>query len=209
MTEKERMLSEKLYIADDKELAEDMKRSRRCTRMFNASTEDEYELRIQLIKALFQKTGENIWIEPPFHCDYGCHISVGDNFYANYDCIILDVCDVEIGDNVFFGPRVCIYTAGHPIDAGVRNQRLEFGKKVKIGNNVWIGGSTVLNPGVTIGDSVVVGSGSVVTKDIPSNVIAAGKSVQSDTENHTRGQEILADSGGGILQKQKGRRKVK
>ncbi len=196
MTEKERMLSEKLYIADDKELAEDMKRSRRCTRMFNASTEDEYELRIQLIKALFQKTGENIWIEPPFHCDYGCHISVGDNFYANYDCIILDVCDVEIGDNVFLGPRVCIYTAGHPIDAGVRNQRLEFGKKVKIGNNVWIGGSTVLNPGVTIGDSVVVGSGSVVTKDIPSNVIAAGnpcRVIRKITQEDRRYWQTLAE----------------
>lgn len=196
MTEKERMLSEKLYIADDKELAEDMKRSRRCTRMFNASTEDEYELRIQLIKALFQKTGENIWIEPPFHCDYGCHISVGDNFYANYDCIILDVCDVEIGDNVFFGPRVCIYTAGHPIDAGVRNQRLEFGKKVKIGSNVWIGGSTVLNPGVTIGDSVVVGSGSVVTKDIPSNVIAAGnpcRVIRKITQEDRRYWQTLAE----------------
>ena len=196
MTEKERMLSEKLYIADDKELVEDMKRSRRCTRMFNASTEDEYELRIQLIKALFQKTGENIWIEPPFHCDYGCHISVGDNFYANYDCIILDVCDVEIGDNVFLGPRVCIYTAGHPIDAEVRNQRLEFGKKVKIGNNVWIGGSTVLNPGVTIGDSVVVGSGSVVTKDIPSNVIAAGnpcRVIRKITQEDRRYWQTLAE----------------
>lgn len=140
MTEKERMLSEKLYIPKDEALAADCARSRRLVRLINGTTEEQAEYRVQLFKELFGRTGENLWVEPPFHCDYGCHISVGENFYANFDCIILDVCDVTIGDNVFLAPRVCIYTAGHPIDAGVRRRQLEFGKKVVIGNDVWVGG---------------------------------------------------------------------
>ena len=111
-----------------------------------------------------------------------------------FDCIILDVCDVTIGDNVFLAPRVCIYTAGHPIDAGVRRRQLEYGKKVVIGNDVWVGGNTVINPGVTIGDNVVIGSGSVVTKDIPSGVIAAGnpcRVLRPITEEDTRYWEEL------------------
>ncbi|WP_066891658.1 sugar O-acetyltransferase [Clostridium nigeriense] len=174
MTEKERMLSEKLYIANDSELKADAKKSRMLTRLFNNTTEEQQKYRVELLKELFEKTGESIYIEPPFRCDYGSNISVGNNFYANFDCVILDVCKVEIGENVMFAPKVCIYTAGHPIDAEIRNSGLEFGKSVKIGNNVWIGGSAVINPGVTIGDNVVIGSGSVVTKDIPDNVIAVG-----------------------------------
>lgn len=174
MREKERMLSGNLYMANDKELKADMKKSRMLTRLFNNTTEEEQEYRVQLLKKLFEKTGKNLYVEPPFRCDYGCHISIGNNFYANYDCIILDVCKVDIGENVLFAPRVCIYTAGHPIDSDIRNTGLEFGKPVKIGNNVWVGGSTVINPGVTIGNNVVIGSGSVVTKDIPDNVIAVG-----------------------------------
>ncbi|EEG72736.1 sugar O-acetyltransferase [[Clostridium] hylemonae] len=174
MTEKELMLSGQLYIAKDEELTEEFMRAKRLTRLFNNTTEEEAEYRAQLLKELFGKTGENLYIEPSFRCDYGKNISIGDNFYANYDCIIVDVCSVSIGDNVFWGPRVCVYTAGHPIDAGIRNTQLEFGSKVSIGNNVWIGGSTVINPGVSIGDNVVIGSGAVVTKDIPSGVIAAG-----------------------------------
>lgn len=174
MTEKERMLSGKLYIARDEELARDNRKSRMLTRLFNNSTEDQLKYRVELLKELFESTGKNIYIEPPFRCDYGCHISIGNNFYANYDCIIIDVCKVRIGDNVFFGPRVCIFTAGHPIDADIRNTQLEYGKPVTMGNNVWIGGNTVINPGVTIGNNVVIGSGAVVTKDIPDNVIAVG-----------------------------------
>lgn len=102
------------------------------------------------------------------------NISIGENFYANYDCIIIDVCNVNIGNNVFLAPRVCIYTAAHPIDAEVRNTGLEYGKEINIGNNVWICGNVVINPGVTIGDNVVIGSGAVVTKNIPSDVVAAG-----------------------------------
>lgn len=174
MTEKERMLSGELYIASDKELAMDNKNARVLTRLFNTSTEEQMTYRRQILKELFASSGENIHIEPPFRCDYGCHVSIGENFYANYDCIIIDVCDVKIGENVLFGPRVSIYTAGHPIDAEVRNTQMEFGTPITIGNDVWIGGNTVINPGVTIGDNVVIGSGSVITKDIPNGVIAVG-----------------------------------
>ena len=194
MTEKERMLSEKLYIPKDEALAADCARSRRLVRLINGTTEEQAEYRVQLFKELFGRTGENLWVEPPFHGDYGCHISVVENFYANFDCIILDVCDVTIGDNVFLAPRVCIYTAGHPIDAGVRRRQLEYGKKVVIGNDVWVGGNTVINPGVTIGDNVIIGSGSVVTKDIPSGVIAAGnpcRVLRPITEEDTRYWEEL------------------
>lgn len=173
-TDKERMLAQKLYMVGVGELATDNKKSRRLTRLFNNTTEEQQEYRIELLQQLFESVGEKVFIEPPFRCDYGCHITVGNNFYANFDCIIIDVAKVNIGNNVFFGPRVGVYTAGHPIDPDVRNTLLEFGKEIKIGNNVWVGGNTVINPGVTIGNNVVIGSGSIVTKDIPDNVIAVG-----------------------------------
>lgn len=113
-------------------------------------------------------------IVPPFYCDKGTQIYIGKHFYANTGLLILDEADVRIGDHVFIAPRVCIYTAGHPIDADVRRMDLEYAKGVTIGNDVWIGGNTVINPGVTIGNNVVIGSGSVVTRDIPDQVIAAG-----------------------------------
>lgn len=175
MTEKELMLKGELYNpGEDEELASDFMRARRLTRIFNTMTEEQMEEREQIIKELFKSTGKNVHVEQSFHCDYGCHISVGENFYANYDCIMIDVCDITIGDNVLLAPRVGIYTAGHPIDAGVRNEALEFGKPITIGNNVWIGAGAIINPGVTIGDNVVIGAGSVVTKDIPEEVIAVG-----------------------------------
>jgi len=175
VTKKELMLMGELYkLNDDKELNEDFMRARRLTRLFNSMTEEQMEERKEIIKELFKSTGENVHVEQTFHCDYGCHISVGENFYANYDCIMVDVCEIIIGDNVLLAPRVGIYTAGHPIDAAVRNEGLEFGKPVIIGDNVWIGGNAVINPGVTIGSGVVIGSGSVVTKDIPDHVVAVG-----------------------------------
>ena len=175
MTNKELMLMGELYkLNDDKELNEDFMRARRLTRLFNSMTEEQMEERKEIIKELFKSTGENVHVEQTFHCDYGCHISVGENFYANYDCIMVDVCEIIIGDNVLLAPRVGIYTAGHPIDAAVRNEGLEFGKPVIIGDNVWIGGNAVINPGVTIGSGVVIGAGSVVTKDIPDHVVAVG-----------------------------------
>jgi len=174
MTEKERMLRGELYVSHDEELKRDRQIARKLTKLFNETTEEEPEYRRELLKKLFQSTGEHIFIEPPFRCDYGSHIRIGDYFYANYDCIILDVCDVTIGDHVFFGPRVGVYTAAHPIDAEVRNANLEYGRPITIGNSVWIGADTVINPGVTIGNNVVIGSGSVVTRDMPDDVIAAG-----------------------------------
>lgn len=174
MTEKELMLSEQLYIANDAELAKDNANARKLTRLINTATEEQAEYRLQLFRELFGDVGKKFWIEPPFRTDYGCNTYIGENFYANYDCIFIDVAKIHIGNDVFFGPRVCLYTAGHPIDAEIRNQQLEYGKSITIGNSVWVGGNTVINPGVTIGDNVVIGSGSVVTKDIPSNVVAAG-----------------------------------
>jgi len=173
MTNKEKMLAGDLYIVDD-ELRRELLTARRITRQYNATTEYDSDIRKRLLSELLGGMGESIYIEPPFRCDYGSNITIGENFYANYDCIILDVNKVTIGCNVKFGPRVCIYTAGHPIDAAVRRTLLEFGKPVTIGDDVWVGGNVVINPNVNIGNNVVIGSGSVVTKDIPDNVIAVG-----------------------------------
>lgn len=174
MTELERMLSGKLYIAQDEELYQKSLYAKKILQEFNTAKYDDFIYRKNLIKNLFSKTGENFIILPPLHCDYGCNISIGENFFANYDCIFLDVNKITIGDNVFLAPRVSLFTAGHPIDKDVRNEQLEYGYPITIGNDVWIGGNVTVNPGVTIGDNVVIGSGSVVTKDIPSNVVAAG-----------------------------------
>ena len=129
---------------------------------------------MQLLKGIFGHLEDDAVIVPPFYCDKGTQIYIGRHFYANTGLLILDEADVRIGDHVFIAPRVCIYTASHPIDAGVRRKDLEIAKGVTIGDDVWIGGNAVINPGVTIGSNVVIGSGSVVTKDIPSGVIAAG-----------------------------------
>ena len=175
MTERERMLAGKLYKSVGNQELHSLKEKKD---VIIANFNDESNVNIgekqKLLKELFKKAGNNFYIEPPFHCDYGCNITVGENFYANFDCIFLDVNEIIIGNNVMLAPRVCIYTAGHPIDKDIRNDYLEYGYKVTIGNDVWIGGNTVINPGVNIGDNVVIGSGSVVTHDIPSNVVAAG-----------------------------------
>ena len=174
MTEKEKMLAGKLYLGGDAEIEADYKKAKRLTRLFNATTEEEGERREQLLRELFGAVGRDVHIEPPFTCDFGCNTYIGDNLYANYGCLILDPGEVHIGNNVFLAPRVCIYTAGHPVDAVVRNERLEYGRAVHIGDDVWIGGNCIINPGVSIGSNVVIGAGSVVTKDIPSGVVAAG-----------------------------------
>lgn len=128
----------------------------------------------EILKNLFGKIGDNVWVEPPFHCDYGWNIEVGENFFANYGLTVLDVGKVTIGDNVQIAPNVSIYTAGHPIHPDSRNSGYEYGIPITIGNNVWIGGNVVILPGVTIGNNVVIGAGSVVTKDIPDNMVAMG-----------------------------------
>ena len=174
MTNKELMLNEKLYFPADDELRKDFLKARKLQREINLTNENEIDKRTELFRELLGSTPEEFYIETPFRCDYGMNIFIGKDFYANYDTIILDVAKVIIGDNVMFGPRVSIYTASHPISFEERNIGLEYGKSIKIGNNVWIGGSTVINPGVTIGDNSIIGSGSVVTKNIGENVIAAG-----------------------------------
>ena len=173
--EKKKMLSGRLYNpSGDDELKKDEKKCRMLVRFYNGTTEEQKDYRSQLLYELLGSRGERCHIEPPVHFDYGCNTYIGENFYSNFDCIILDVNKVVIGDNVKFGPRVSIFTASHPIDPEVRALPIAYGYPVTIGDNVWIGGNTVVNPGVTIGDNTVIGSGSVVTKDIPANVIAAG-----------------------------------
>lgn len=174
MTEKEKMLLGMYYKASDKDLTEARNTARSLAAEYNSTAPSELERREDILKKLFKKCGRNIYIEPPFYCDYGSNIALGDNVYINFDCIILDVCNVSIGNNVFIAPRVSIFAAAHPIDADIRNSLLEFGSPVNIGNSVWIGGNAVINPGVSIGDGSIIGSGSVVTKDIPPNVIACG-----------------------------------
>lgn len=175
MTEKERMLKGLCYscLSDD-ELEADKKRCRLALARFNSIPYDESGERMKILKDLLGGTKGDVYIEPPFYCDYGKNIFVGENFYANFSLHILDCARVTIGDNVLLGPMCGIYAAGHPIDAGVRSTSLEYGKEIVIGNDVWIGGSVTINPGVKIGSNVVIGSGSVVTKDIPDNCIAFG-----------------------------------
>jgi acetyltransferase-like isoleucine patch superfamily enzyme len=173
-TKKEKMSEGKLYKAFDKELYEERQSAKELVFQYNSSLPSEIDKRNELIKKLFCRTGEKFIIEPPFHCDYGYNITIGNNFYSNYNLVILDCARTEIGDNVLIGPNVSIYTAGHPLHYELRNQDYEFALPIRIGNNVWIGGNVVINPGISIGDNSVIGSGSVVTKDIPANVVAAG-----------------------------------
>ena len=173
LSTKERMIRGMTYRGDE-ELWEDMRRIRRLLRTYNNTGEDEFEYRTQLLKEMLGSIGEHIYIEPNFRCDYGSQITIGNHFYANFDCVILDVCPVTIGNHVLLGPQVGIYTPSHPIDAGVRADMLEYGSPVTIGDDVWIGGHAVINGGVEIGSGSIIGSGSVVTKSIPAGVIAVG-----------------------------------
>lgn len=141
---------------------------------FNHLEPDRLDEKEKLLKEILGKTGKYVNIEAPFHCDYGYNIEVGENFFANYNFTVLDVGKVRIGANAQIAPNVSIYTAGHPIHPDSRNSGYEYGISITIGDNVWIGGNVCIMPGVTIGNNVVIGAGSVVTKDIPDNVIAAG-----------------------------------
>ncbi len=174
MTEKERMLSGVLYRADDPELRADSRRCKELLRRFNELAGTAPEEQKQILRQLLGRLGEDSTIVAPLHCDYGCHTYLGNRVYINYDLIVLDVCDVVIGDDVLIGPRVSLLAASHPIDPEVRASGLEYGAPIRIGDRVWLGGGVTVNPGVTIGSDSVIGSGSVVTRDIPSGVIAAG-----------------------------------
>lgn len=173
-TEKEKMLAGEMYDSQEPELLKEKSRARRLTRLFNQSLETEKEERMSILKDLFGSTGKNISIEPDFRCDYGSNIHVGENFYANFNCVILDVCEVRIGNNALLGPAVQIYTATHPLDYIERNSGLENGKPVTIGDNVWLGGACVIMPGITIGNNAVIAAGAVVTKDVPANTVVGG-----------------------------------
>ena len=171
---KEKMLNGERYNAADTELVKDRLNARRLTRLFNQTLETEESKRTELLKELFGSTGKNPYIEPTFRCDYGYNIHVGENFYANFDCVFLDVCEIRIGDNCFIAPGVHIYTATHLLNPNKRILGGGYGKPVNIGDNVWIGGGAIINPGVKIGNNAVIGSGSVVTKDVPDNVVVGG-----------------------------------
>ncbi len=167
MNEKEKMLSGELYNPNLDGLLEDRIRAKELCRKYNAELDKKY------LKELFAKT-EDFQIEPNFFCDYGYNIELGKNFYSNHNLVILDCAKVTFGENVFIGPNCGFYTAEHPLDAETRNAGLEYAKPIKVGNNVWFGGNVTVVSGVTIGDNVVIGAGSVVVKDIPSNVVAVG-----------------------------------
>ena len=174
MNQKERMMAGLPYKAWMDGLSEERMENKKRIFRFNHLPPENVEEQDRLVREILGKTGREVHIEAPFHCDYGYNIEVGDNFFANYNLIILDVGKVRIGKNAQIAPNVAIYTAGHPIHPESRNSGYEYGISVTIGDNVWIGGNAVIMPGVTIGDNVVIGAGSVVTKDIPANVIAAG-----------------------------------
>ncbi|MCM1003950.1 MAG: sugar O-acetyltransferase [Candidatus Gastranaerophilales bacterium] len=168
MNEKEKMLSGGMYNPNLDGLLEERIRAKELCYKYNAELDKKY------LKELLGKTGEAFQIEPNFFCDYGYNIELGENFYSNHNLVILDCAPVTFGDNVFIGPNCGFYTAEHPLDAETRNSGLEYAKPIKVGNNVWFGGGVTVVSGVTIGDNVVIGAGSVVVKDIPSNVVAVG-----------------------------------
>lgn len=174
MTEKEKMLAGKPYFSFGEELLGERQKAKKI--LFELNQLDPLNLkdRLRLFQNLLGRLSEKSWIELPFRCDYGYNIEIGKNFYSNYNCTILDCAKVIIGDNVMFAPNVSLYTAGHPIDAEKRNEGWEYAFPITIGNDVWIGGNAVINPGVTIGSNVVIGAGSVITKDIPNNSVAVG-----------------------------------
>ena len=174
MTEYEKMISGQLYDASKIEPEFKPKKSRALVQEINRLSLLESDKIVELEKQLFGTTGEQLYVNPPLYVDYGFNTRIGERFYANMDCIFLDVAPITIGDDVMFGPRVSLITATHPIDSGVRVRGLEYGQPIVIHNRVWLGAGVIVNPGVTIGENTIVGSGSVVTKDLPANVIAVG-----------------------------------
>ncbi len=172
-SERNKMLAGELYDPNDPELAEARMIARERCHAINTSAPRDNNLRRGILKELFGSGGDSVWLEPPFRCDYGTNIFLGEKVYFNFDCVILDVCEVRIGNNVFIAPGVHIYAATHPLESNLRCTQ-EFGKPVTIGSDVWIGGKAIICPGITIGDRSVTGAGSVVTKDVPTDVVVAG-----------------------------------
>ena len=172
-SERERMLAGEPYDPHDPELSLARNRARELCAALNATGEGEPHERRRLAEQLFGTGGAGVWVQPPFHCDYGGNIHLGEGVYFNFGCVVLDVCEVRIGARTLFGPAVQLYAATHPMDAVLRRSH-EFGRPVTIGADVWVGGAAVVCPGVSIGDRAVIGAGSVVTRDVPAAVFAAG-----------------------------------
>lgn len=172
-SEKDKMLAGELYDPLDAELVRGRDRARDLCQDLNATREANTEIRRRILKELFGSGGDTVWMQPPFFCDYGSNILLGNRVFFNFNCIVLDVCKVTIGDFTLFGPAVQIYTATHPMNAQLRRSQ-EFAKPIEIGSDVWVGGGAIICPGVRIGNKTVIGAGSVVTRDIPDGVFAAG-----------------------------------
>jgi maltose O-acetyltransferase len=173
MSERQKMLRGELYNPLDSELVSARERARDLCQALNATREAEQEVRRRILSELFGKGGETVILQPPFYCDYGSNIELGERVFFNFNCVVLDVCPVRIGDFTLFGPSVQILTPMHPYNASLRREQ-EFGKPVEIGSDVWVGGGALILPGVRIGSRTIIGAGSVVTRDIPDGVLAAG-----------------------------------
>ena len=173
-TEKEKMLSGELYNALDQQLSDERLKTRLLIKALNDTREDEVIERRKILQQLIPDAGAELWLQPPFYCDYGSNIKTGEKVFFNFNCVVLDVMQVTIGSRTMFGPNVQICTATHPINYKERASGLEYAKPISIGEDVWVGGSAVICPGVTIGNRTIIGAGSVVTKDIPDDVFAAG-----------------------------------
>jgi maltose O-acetyltransferase len=171
---KERMLRGELYLADDPELAADSARAQALLERYNATSHSERTERDRLLRELLGAVGDGVVVKPPFRCDYGTYIEIGARTFVNYDCVMLDVAPIRIGEACQIATRVQLLTAGHPVDPEPRRAGWEFGHPITIGDNVWLGGGVVVCPGVTIGDNTVVGAGAVVTEDLPADVVAVG-----------------------------------
>ncbi|WP_141439849.1 sugar O-acetyltransferase [Vreelandella titanicae] len=172
-SEKDKMLAGELYNPTDPVLLKEREETRRKVREYNQTLETDAQ-RLKALKDLFGSTGKYLYVEPNIRLDYGHNIYVGENFFANFDCTLLDVCEIRFGDNCMLGPNVQIYTATHPLDPHERNAGKEYAKPITFGDNVWIGGGAIINPGVTVGHNVVIASGAVVTKAVPDNVVVGG-----------------------------------
>ena len=172
-TEREKMLDGELYDAMDPELVAGRERARDRCQALNATREGDVDARRAILRTLFARGGDSVWMQPPFYCDYGTNIELGERVFFNFNCIVLDVCRVTIGDFTMFGPNCQVLTPMHPMNAAERRLK-EYGKPIAIGADVWVGGGALILPGVTIGSRCVIGAGSVVTRDIPDGVFAAG-----------------------------------
>jgi maltose O-acetyltransferase len=173
-TEKEKMVAGELYDASDPILTAERGEARARLRQLNIDQYGDKAARRQIVAALLPNAAVDIYLEPPFFCDYGYNIYTGENVYFNFNCVLLDVAPIRIGGNSMFGPYVQIYTATHPLDAAERRKGPEYAKPITIGEDCWIGGGAIICPGVTIGDRAIVGAGAVVTKDVPADAIVGG-----------------------------------